>query len=772
MFFYIKTNGIDNTQCKLGITTRHPKHRLQEYRTGDVTAEYFKVAIFINVTDKILVAIEKKCLATTKIYGKRLQEFPNNECRFADPNVLWKLCESNFTHDYKVYTDINEIPESKEEPIPEIDTSKLFQSYDDMMLYDETQFPFELRGFQINSYFELTNTLNNIGNICNLNVLCRCGKTVLFMKYMWDWFDVFQTFVYIAPRLNLIRNMINKFKHVFKDRVEYIEVSSNTDSILKTLKGKNLKKYCKDRKTILFVCNNSFWHLQSLVKNCKTNILFVFDEAHYLNCDKSSNPLSYLQEWDAEHHKRMFVTATPKYGNFKDNDKIMYMNDPYYFGPYSNRVRFNNIKIALEQKFISPCKLIVGSYKKISKTDTNSISRSIQLIVDCNKDETLIYKPRKILMYANSIASVNDCYSSLNNVDELKEYKIYKLTSSMPSRQQKDALQQFDESEEKCILVNCKMITEGIDIQNIDTVVFVNPKYAKADIVQILMRPRTYKENKLAYIMIPQNIDIKSGFETIKTVISELILNNDPDVNNFLIMDSDKTDSCKSRTEDTEGEISAPDVNIKKVIMEITEQQLKMIGSDETNRIIYALNPENWICEDEIVEIAHVKKEHCRKILKTLLRQNRISCETFGDVKFYKLSTSKFTPIITMNDFIKKLQDLEIKDESEYREMFAERYDSIFPHYPDEAYTGFQWNLLNTESEQKYYEFNDCKDVIEKILQDPIHLQKIKSMIRMTDKLIYLNSLDTHIPLDLYSFYKLDKFYTFHDYLHYKTIRF
>lgn len=771
MFFYLKTNGIDNTQCKLGITKRHPKHRLQEYRTGDVTAEYFKVAKFTGISDRVLIAIEKRCLNVTKMYGKRLVEFPNNECRFADPNVLWKLCESTFTYDYTVFTDINLIQDDNVST--EIEVHELFASYDDMLFYEDSLFPFTLRGYQISAYAELTNVLNNIDTICNLNVLCRCGKTVLFMKYMWDYFDVFQTFVYVAPRLNLIRNMINKFKHVFKGRVDYIEVSSNSDSQINVLRGKQLKNQCKSRKSILFTCNNSFKHLKHLVKNNPSDILFIFDEAHYLNCCKQGNPLQYLVDWEAEHQKRMFVTATPKYGDFVSNDMVMFMNDPYYFGPYSNRVKFNDIKAALEQKFISPCKLIIGAYKSSSiKKDTTSISRAIQLIIDCNADESLIYKPSKILMYANTIESVNNCYSSLTNAEELKDYKIYKLTSSMRSKQQRESLQRFDESEEKCILVNCKMITEGIDIQNIDTVVFVDPKYAKADIVQILMRPRTYKDNKLSYIMIPQNIDVKSGFETIKTVISELILNNDPDVNNIMVIDSDKLHSTSVRTQDSEGEISEPDLNIKKVIMEITEKQLKMIGSDETNRIIQTLDGDSWMCVDEICVVAHVKKNDCKKILKMLLQSHRIKCETYNNIKFYKLS-GRFTQRITLDEFIKRLQDLDIKTETDYRNAFAGIYDSIYTHFPEDDYPGFGWDKLNGgTSEHKYYEFNDCRIAVEKILEDPAHLEKIKGMIRIHDKLTYLHSLDSRIPLDLYGVYKLDKFYKFHEHLQHKTIRF
>ena len=83
------------------------------------------------------------------------------------------------------------------------------------------------------------------------------------------------------------------------------------------------------------------------------------------------------------------------------------------------------------------------------------------------------------------------------------------------------------------------MVTDGINIPSLDTVVFIDPRYNKADLIQIISRPRSYcadKPNKIAYILIPQIYDFANqgvdddGFETVINIIEELHINNDPTV--------------------------------------------------------------------------------------------------------------------------------------------------------------------------------------------------------------------------------------------------
>jgi predicted helicase len=83
------------------------------------------------------------------------------------------------------------------------------------------------------------------------------------------------------------------------------------------------------------------------------------------------------------------------------------------------------------------------------------------------------------------------------------------------------------------------MVTDGINIKELDTVVFVDPRYNKADIIQIISRPRSYREdiqNKMTYLLIPQdcNENDDDKFKTVMTIIEELHINNDPSFVKFV----------------------------------------------------------------------------------------------------------------------------------------------------------------------------------------------------------------------------------------------
>ena len=56
--------------------------------------------------------------------------------------------------------------------------------------------------------------------------MCRCGKTIMFQKIAFDYFDTFDVIIYVCPRLNLIENMISRWQKIFKN-VNIAELSSS-----------------------------------------------------------------------------------------------------------------------------------------------------------------------------------------------------------------------------------------------------------------------------------------------------------------------------------------------------------------------------------------------------------------------------------------------------------------------------------------------------------------------------------------------------------------
>ena len=71
-------------------------------------------------------------------------------------------------------------------------------------------------------------------------------------------------------------------------------------------------------------------------------------------------------------------------------------------------------------------------------------------------------------------------------------------------------LNEFAESK-RSLITNARCLTEGVDVKQIDCVVFADPKKSAVDIVQAVGRAlRPFEGKKYGYVIVPQLIDAKS----------------------------------------------------------------------------------------------------------------------------------------------------------------------------------------------------------------------------------------------------------------------
>jgi hypothetical protein len=296
------------------------------------------------------------------------------------------------------------------------------------------------------------------------------------------------------------------------------------------------------------------------------------------------------------------------------------------------------------------------------------------------------------------------------------------------------------------------MITDGINIINLDTVLYVDPKYEKSDVIQSSMRPRSYdinNPNKIAYIIIPHYNN--SNVNTTMTIITHLHKNNDPTINKFLSQKNkkvEKSQKIKNKTIE-EPEIYA-DEFIKYSIINLANcnnqnllNQIINILSDDIPRNITEIidelpNQDERAEEHENLEDLKIKR--VREVLTILCDEIIFIKFSIENIDYYSVN-KKFSITWTLEEFIKKLKFDNVNDETSYREKYSNNYTNNIPIDPF-LYSGFHWDLL-IDDDIKFYTYNECKIAINKI-----------------------PNIETSSPLDKIKYYKLyDKRIPSYDYI-------
>lgn len=642
--------------------------------------------------------------------------------------------------------------------------------------------PKELKGYQTDAYDKMKSIVNNMSRvvfdyIIKLYIMCRCGKTELFKKFAYDYQDNFSHIIYVCPRLTLIGDMIDRWSEMIPDFI-IVEISSS-NSLYNITDDEFRKNIRKNKKMLIFVCDKSFNRLNPLLKS-DTDKLFIFDEAHYLVTKQTSTHPLKLLEKNKGNCVKIFSTATPINGNYIFNKNFIFMNDPDYFGKSSNIVEYNDIEDAIKNKFMTHASLIVGSYDTDEKEPDacDAIkNKSIQMLESLLTDESLEYRPRKILVYTNNISKIKSIFKLLQESTKeiFQGIDLFMVSSDLNPKDNIDNIKKFKKSSKISILINCKMVTDGINIRELDTVVFADPRYNKSDIIQIISRPRSYREdipNKMAYLLIPQEFSssvdptFDDKFKTVMTIIEELHINNDPSFVKF-VTDVKFGNSKNKQVQHTIGNVII-DEKIKNKIITLTKDKLLKRCSSLSDAIIKTLTDgiprasnQIWksITSNNLWSSSEGKTpEHsCSANCGTLFKKNKIQRQLVSKVFMYYI-TKKHKIHVSTKVFISKLVELEIKNSDDYYEKISGLFDEIFVIDPINHYNGFNWNMLSQNCETPYDEI-DLRIAIDKILAISEYKNSVESFEQPIKKLEYLNSIDKRIPINAKDYYATELHY-------------
>jgi predicted helicase len=248
--------------------------------------------------------------------------------------------------------------------------------------------------------------------------------------------------------------------------------------------------------------------------------LTICDEAHKTTGNIAGIFSSFITDENFKTKKYLFMTATER--SYRGESKnVVSMNNQKQFGKIIYTLTFAE---AIERKIISDYKIVtlevkektieefITNYEYVFSKDDNireTQARHLAISIALN-DLAKKANINHVVSFHSSIDQAQKFYKNNKIVFDLlkdKPMDHFHISSRISTGERSLILKNFVESK-NALITNARCLTEGIDIPNVDTVVFADPKSSVIDIVQAsgraLRYPRSKKTTKkFGYILVP-----------------------------------------------------------------------------------------------------------------------------------------------------------------------------------------------------------------------------------------------------------------------------
>ena len=193
---------------------------------------------------------------------------------------------------------------------------------------------------------------------------------------------------------------------------------------------------------------------------------------------------------------RVYFTGTPI------TNRNTFLSDEF-----DNVLEFTNIKQMIDDGYLAPTRfLMIGNMLKdedsMKLRNGDYVNEDIDQIIDKTalidwiiKDDS-VYEwstNHKTIMYTNSIATTEKIVNQFNSPN------IRAIHSKLTAKQIEDTMHWF-ESASNGIIINCRMLTVGVDIPSADTVVYLLPTKIHSLFLQSIFRASTKSGDKVATV--------------------------------------------------------------------------------------------------------------------------------------------------------------------------------------------------------------------------------------------------------------------------------
>lgn len=324
-----------------------------------------------------------------------------------------------------------------------------------------------LRPHQQNALYSMD--VNSVGKIV---LPTGAGKSIVFIKNSIEQFKSTtpQTVCVVAPRLLLAVQLSADYeKHI--PNAKYMHVHSGSIRIkhYRTTKTKDLEEWYnlhKDHHKLIFTSYNS------LNKVTESNIevdTYIFDECH--NSVKK-NFFPHIEDAVNKADKKYFFTATPKNSSVPTKKPGMNMSEVY---------GYDICKVPMTQMVDAGYVLPPLVVKKEVDIEESIDEMNNNLILKTLDEEG----PKKVLIAAKSTKSIISLLTETDFVSQMKdrEYSIMHITSMHGAyidgkEVKRDVFFRIldkwgSDDSKKFVLLNYSILSEGINVNALDSVIFM-----------------------------------------------------------------------------------------------------------------------------------------------------------------------------------------------------------------------------------------------------------------------------------------------------------
>ena len=283
----------------------------------------------------------------------------------------------------------------------------------------------------------------------------------------------------------------------------------------------------RDGSTVVFTTYQSGRNLAQAARRARTEFdVGIFDEAHKTVGNRDSLFCHLLHDRNIKIKKRMFMTATERRYRGQ-SDQIASMGDPKLYGETFHLLPF---KRALEAKppILSDYKIITNlvTRQEISalikrnvfvrpdrgKWDRDVEAEMLAAVITLRKAMQK-YPIRHAISFHSRIVRAKtfkqhqDIFSTA--FPEYRRLKTFHVFGQLPTSVRSRTMDDFSAAK-RSLVTNARCLTEGVDVPNIDCVLFADPKKSTVDTVQAVgraLRPSPGKQ--FSYVIVPMLLDRK-----------------------------------------------------------------------------------------------------------------------------------------------------------------------------------------------------------------------------------------------------------------------
>lgn len=272
----------------------------------------------------------------------------------------------------------------------------------------------------------------------------------------------------------------------------------------------------------------------------------IFDEAHKtVGSDKKL--FSYLLfDANIDISKRIFMTATERfYSGTKDD--VLSMDDATIYGETFMHMSF---KEAIQSDLLTDYKVVTIEVKKSEIAEFIRNNNLVELNDKWRKETEArslaamiaLRKAMRKFPIRNAVSFHSSIDKAIRN-SEIQEHitesygypdiESFTVSGKQATSLRNNIVQEFARSN-GALITNARCLTEGVDVPNIDCIVFADPRKSRIDIVQALGRALRKKDDKQwGYVILPVIYDEKTGevdnenFSEIVSIVRSLASNDD-----------------------------------------------------------------------------------------------------------------------------------------------------------------------------------------------------------------------------------------------------